>query len=100
MTRRNATQDFMAHNQAMMHTYCYQLAATWFELHPEATASELVAFLQDQANSAQTVAAEVYVAKEGMTMDEAMAFQSRHYNYRDLMRRELSANDRLSRDVS
>ncbi|MGW3113561.1 hypothetical protein [Streptomyces sp. NPDC001091] len=93
MTRRNATQDFMAHNQAMMHTYCYQLAATWFELHPEATASELVAFLKDQAHKAQTVAAEVYVAKEGMTMDEAMEFQVRHYDYRDLMRRELSSHD-------
>ncbi|MFB8088102.1 hypothetical protein [Streptomyces sp. NPDC055992] len=92
MTRRNATQDFMAHNQAQMHTYCYQLAATWFELHPEATASELVAFLKDQAYRAQTAAAEVYVAKEGMTMDEAMEFQTRHYDYRDLMRRELSMN--------
>ncbi|WP_158973257.1 hypothetical protein [Streptomyces griseus] len=93
MTRRNATQDFMAHNQAMMHTYCYQLAATWFELHPEATASELVTFLRDQAHKAQTVAAEAYVAKEGMTTSEAMEFQVRHYDYRDLMRRELSAND-------
>ncbi len=40
----------MAHNQAMMHTYCHQLAATWFELHPKATASELVAFLKDEAH--------------------------------------------------
>jgi hypothetical protein len=93
MTRRNATQDFMAHNQAMMHTYCHQLAATWLELHPEATAHELVAFLREQAETAQTAAAEVYVAKEGMSMDEAMKFQVRHYDYRDMMRRELSAND-------
>ncbi|MEW1852158.1 hypothetical protein ACIOEY_29865 [Streptomyces albidoflavus] len=42
---------------------------------------------------AQTVAAEVYVANEGMTMDEAMEFQVRHYDYRDLMSRELSMND-------
>ncbi|MFJ2727784.1 hypothetical protein [Streptomyces collinus] len=83
----------MAHNQAMMHTYCYQLAATWLELHPEAAASELVAFLGKQAHKAQTVAAEVYVAREGMTMDEAMEFQKRQYAYRDMMRRELSAND-------
>ncbi|MFE7427102.1 hypothetical protein [Streptomyces sp. NPDC057545] len=92
MTRRNATQDFMAHNQAMMHTYCHQLAATWFEQHPEATAAELVEFLREQAEKAQTVAAEVYVAKENMTMDEAMEFQVRHYDYRDMMRRELSVN--------
>ncbi|MEU1466238.1 hypothetical protein ABZ467_37645 [Streptomyces sp. NPDC005727] len=93
MTSRNATRDFLAHNQAMMHTYCYQLAATWLELHPEATASELVAFLGEQAHKAQTLAAEAYVAREGMTMDEAMKFQVRQYDYRDMMRRELSAND-------
>ncbi len=83
----------MAHNQAMMHTYCYQLAATWFELHPEATASELVAFLKDRAHKAQTAAAEVYVAREGMTMSEAMEFQARHNDYRDLMRGELSSHN-------
>ncbi|KOX01417.1 MULTISPECIES: hypothetical protein [unclassified Streptomyces] len=93
MTSRDATHDFLAHNQAMMHTYCYQMAETWLELHPEATASELLGFLREQAHTAQTAAAEVYVAKEGMTMDEAMEFQKRHYDYRDLMRRELSPNN-------
>ncbi|MFI9249627.1 hypothetical protein [Streptomyces sp. NPDC053069] len=93
MPNRNATHDFLAHNQAMMHTYCHQLAATWLELHPGATADDLLAFLREQAHTAQTAAAEVYVAKEGMTMEEAMEFQKRHYAYRDLMRRELSAND-------
>ncbi|MFF5763039.1 hypothetical protein ACFY8F_10940 [Streptomyces tanashiensis] len=90
MTSRNATHDFMAHNQAMMHTYCSQLAATWLELHPEATASELVAFLAEKAHRAQAVAAEVYVAREGMTTEEAMEFQVHQYDYRDMMRRELS----------
>ncbi|GAA0470132.1 hypothetical protein [Streptomyces olivaceiscleroticus] len=92
MTARNATHDFMAHNQAQIHTYCHQLAATWLELHPEATASELVAFLGEHAHKAQRVAAEVFVAKEGMTVHEAMEFQERHYDYREMMRRELSAN--------
>ncbi|MEU5461648.1 hypothetical protein ACH41C_18590 [Streptomyces althioticus] len=46
-----------------------------------------------QAHKAQTGAAEAYVAREGMTMDEAMEFQVRQYDYRDMMRRELSAND-------
>ncbi|WP_413100274.1 hypothetical protein [Streptomyces sp. Inha503] len=93
MTSRNATRDFLAHNHAMMHRYCYQLTATWFELHPEATTSEWLAFLREQAHKAQAAAAEVYVAEEGMTMDEVMEFQERHYDYQDLMRRELTAND-------
>ncbi|MFI5853633.1 hypothetical protein [Streptomyces parvulus] len=92
MTRRNATQDFVTRNQAMMHMYCHQWAATWLELHPEATAAELVQFLEQQAHKAQVAAAEVDVAREGMTMDEAMAFWTREHDYRDMMRRELSAS--------
>ncbi|MFE4776967.1 hypothetical protein [Streptomyces sp. NPDC056713] len=93
MTRRNVTQDFMARNQAMMHMYCHQMAATWLELNPGATASDLVAFLGEQAHRAQTAAADATVAREGMTMDEAMEFWAREHDYRDMMRRELSAND-------
>lgn len=72
--------------------YAHQLAAVWLELHPEASAAELVAFLEQRAVQAQTTAAEMYVQKEGMTMDDAMAFWARTCDYRDLMRREMSAD--------
>ncbi|MFD9602685.1 hypothetical protein OG609_40860 [Streptomyces sp. NBC_01224] len=72
----------------------HQLAATWLELHPEASAAQLVEFLEQQWLRARAVAAEVYVAREGTSKEEAMALLERESrSCRDLMQSELSTGE-------
>ncbi|MFE7622934.1 hypothetical protein [Streptomyces sp. NPDC057509] len=69
----------------------YQLAATWLELHPEASASQLVEFLEEESLRARVAAAEVYVATGKTSEEGALALLERESrSYRDLMRNELS----------
>ncbi|MEU4150477.1 hypothetical protein [Streptomyces sp. NPDC026659] len=74
----------------------HQLADAWLELHPEASAAELVEFLERQSLRARVAAAEVYVARERTSKEEAMFHLERESrSYGELMRNELS-NGELS----
>lgn len=92
--RRNAAQDHAVITNAMTLAFGHQLAATWLDLYPDVSASQLVGFLEEQSLRARAAAAEVYVAKERMSKEEAMALLERESrSYRALMREELSTGD-------
>ncbi|MET7874281.1 hypothetical protein [Streptomyces cyaneofuscatus] len=69
----------------------HQLAATWLEIHPGASASQVVEFLEEQSLRARVAAVEVYVATGKTSEEEALALlEYEGRSYRDLMRKELS----------
>lgn len=90
MTRRDASHDFMTRNHAATQAFAYQLAEVWLDLHPNASAEQLVDFLRQEALRAEAAAAEVAVARDGVTMEQAVADLAYMHEYRDLMRKELS----------
>ncbi|MCX5411208.1 hypothetical protein [Streptomyces sp. NBC_00059] len=72
----------------------HQLAATWLEIHPGASASQVVEFLEAQSLRARLAAVEVYVATGKTSEEEALALlEHESRSYRDLMRNELSTGE-------
>ncbi|MGM9386970.1 hypothetical protein [Streptomyces antibioticus] len=74
----------------------YQLANAWLEMYPEASAAELVEFLERQSLRAREAATEVYVERGRASKEEAMSLlEGESRSYGDLMRSEFS-NGELS----
>lgn len=72
----------------------HQLAATWLELHSEASAYQVVDFLEEQSFRARVAAVEVYVATGKSSQEEALVLlEHESRSYRDLMRKELSTGE-------
>lgn len=77
MMRSKAFAQLLARIDVMTKSMAHQSAAAWLQEQPDATARDLLAHLQCQAEEARQVAAEAEMNTGDLDKDEAVAFVAR-----------------------